>query len=83
MTDEKNGRNAKQDIAIVSIKKDVERLTDEVSDIKKWVTNDIPHSIEILRKEINELKLAQTRQFVGLLISIVGLLIAVIVNMLV
>lgn len=50
----KNGKNAKQDLAIISIQKDIERLTGEMSEIKKQVTNDIPHQIAQLDKKINE-----------------------------
>ena len=79
----KNGKNAKQDLTIVSIQKDIEWLIGEMKDIKRQVMNDIPHSIKALEKRMNELQLAHSRQFVGLLISIIGLLIATIVNILI
>ena len=76
MTDEKNLKNGKQDLDILSLKKDIERLTDDMRYVKKQVANDLPHQIAALDKRItDETGKIKDRIFYGGIIGIISIIV--------
>ena len=67
--------NNKQNIQIAKIEKDVCYLRTEMTDIKKIVTNEIPHQINELGKNFQTYKESNSKWLIGILVSMVFLLI--------
>ncbi|MEK6829237.1 MAG: hypothetical protein AABY15_03855 [Nanoarchaeota archaeon] len=87
MSSDKN-QNAKQNIEIAEIKKDVCFLKDEVAEIKKQVLNEIPHTlkgmedkIDAVERKIGKAEISNSKWLIALLTALIMTLIGTIINL--
>jgi len=68
---------------LTKLETQVEHIDEMVKDIQKNVTNHIPTSIEVLRQDLQDFKLQQSKLFVAILTSLLLTLAGVIISILI
>ena len=78
----KKNKNLKQDISIVELKKDFQRIEEKIDKIETQVYNHLPSKIDCLEKKIVNYKNTTQNWIISILVTLIFLLLTTLLNLL-